>query len=611
MLKTQITGAKYLSPQTNQMTNLNIAVPADSKDTKFGTSDIMLAKDVVAHYYTKEETDNQIQIAKNSAINIHNEDNTKSIKLDINDTEAAEDHESSVNVSLIDDCQDYIANVNAYDGFRHSSGGGHFSNLCSDGLDIFANDHATNICADYIYAYNSDESSYIEITTNKELTDEEQNNGHSPIDISLTDGDYNANINAKHGFIHKTDDGFVSTLDGYALNIKNHAGYNLYVDDSSISVYNDKDGRQIDIRSNTQNNYLCIGSDKKFKISRPADNTEGATITGVKSIAAFSNPSATKVWATDGSTVDLTTKANTSDLDAKANKSDVLLAEDTAALVADAKRTILEGEKTILLAPTYIDSNIELNEEIDPTMGKIHIKMHFDLINIQKNAAVNIMSIGEHNVSLFMHTGLGPCIFVDDNRVRTMSVHDKQFEITIYNDYMRFESGSEGLSVQLQETPYEIMLHSSGDGTNQCSYTCEIFQNIPIMNMSDISNDDGYLRLKNNDLELFSVIKYPNLPAIDGFNEIMRFASDEDEVTTSIYANASGLVLPKNTYIHTDEGGHWSLSAPIYKIVNSLPTSEINSRNIYMIKKTDPTESNVRYDKYIYIDEDSAWEKIG
>lgn len=47
MLKTQITGAKYLSPQTNQMTNLNIAVPADSKDIEFGTSDILLAKDTV------------------------------------------------------------------------------------------------------------------------------------------------------------------------------------------------------------------------------------------------------------------------------------------------------------------------------------------------------------------------------------------------------------------------------------------------------------------------------------------------------------------------------------------------------------------------------------
>ena len=52
---------------------------------------------------------------------------------------------------------------------------------------------------------------------------------------------------------------------------------------------------------------MTIGSDEKFKISRSADNTEGATIIGVKSITAFANPSATEVWATDGSTVDLTT----------------------------------------------------------------------------------------------------------------------------------------------------------------------------------------------------------------------------------------------------------------------------------------------------------------
>lgn len=52
MLKTPITGAKYLSPQTNQMTNLNIATPADSKDTEFGTSDMLLAKDIVAYLNT-------------------------------------------------------------------------------------------------------------------------------------------------------------------------------------------------------------------------------------------------------------------------------------------------------------------------------------------------------------------------------------------------------------------------------------------------------------------------------------------------------------------------------------------------------------------------------
>nr|UWD62763.1 MAG: hypothetical protein [Bacteriophage sp.] len=49
MLKTQIIGAKYLSPQANQMTNLNITVPADSKDTEFSTSDILLAKDVILY----------------------------------------------------------------------------------------------------------------------------------------------------------------------------------------------------------------------------------------------------------------------------------------------------------------------------------------------------------------------------------------------------------------------------------------------------------------------------------------------------------------------------------------------------------------------------------
>lgn len=68
MLKTQITGAKYLSPQTNQMTNLNIAVPADSKDTEFGTSDILLAKDVVK----LGENSPQIQAIKENIDNVNN-----------------------------------------------------------------------------------------------------------------------------------------------------------------------------------------------------------------------------------------------------------------------------------------------------------------------------------------------------------------------------------------------------------------------------------------------------------------------------------------------------------------------------------------------------------
>lgn len=47
MLRKKITGAKYFSDATKQMTNLNIATPIDKKDTNFGPSDILLAKDIV------------------------------------------------------------------------------------------------------------------------------------------------------------------------------------------------------------------------------------------------------------------------------------------------------------------------------------------------------------------------------------------------------------------------------------------------------------------------------------------------------------------------------------------------------------------------------------
>ena len=47
MLRKKITGAKYFSDATKQMTNLNIATPIDKKDINFGSSDILLAKDIV------------------------------------------------------------------------------------------------------------------------------------------------------------------------------------------------------------------------------------------------------------------------------------------------------------------------------------------------------------------------------------------------------------------------------------------------------------------------------------------------------------------------------------------------------------------------------------
>ena len=401
MLKTQITGAKYLSPQTNQMTNLNIAVPADSKDTKFGTSDILLAKDVVAYlnaldsdiskeldtqtdkinkinesikqlvdhnlikivtelpttdidknciylvpnkdgegnnvfveyiyveskntfeevgriqakvdlsdYYTKEETDNQIQIAKNSAINIHNEDNTKSIKLDINDAEALDKYDSTVNVLLYDPDHGGIANINAYDGFRHSSSDENFSNLYVDGLYINNGSCYADIGASSITINDNNVTKSIDISTNKKLTEEEQEDGDSVVDISLIDGNCKANINAITGFIHKTDDGYTSNLNGSGLYMDD-GNYNVQIYPNQITLFANADNL-ISLNAFDEFNRIAIGSDIKFTISRPADNTEGATITGVKSLTAFANPSATKVWATDGSTVDVLLKKSAS-----------------------------------------------------------------------------------------------------------------------------------------------------------------------------------------------------------------------------------------------------------------------------------------------------------
>ena len=238
--------------------------------------------------------------------------NSKEISLSINDDAANANYGSTVNMHLTNGHDKVI--INAHDGFRHINSNGGVSNLYSNALDIRDETYCTNICSGMIDMYNMDVNCNIEITTDKELTQEEQDDGYSPVDISLTDGDNKAIINAKTGFTHKTDDYFVTNLNGYGLDTKDATGRNLFVTNTSIRLNDEKYKTQLCLSSDVDSNYLFIGSDEKFKISRPADNTEGATITGIKSLTAFANPSATKVWATEGSTVDLTTKANASDV---------------------------------------------------------------------------------------------------------------------------------------------------------------------------------------------------------------------------------------------------------------------------------------------------------
>ena len=250
--------------------------------------------------------------------------NSKEISLSINDDAANANYGSTVNMHLTNGHDKVI--INAYDGFRHINSNGGVSNLYSDGLDILDETYSTNIRSGQIDMYDKDVNCNIEITTDKELTQEEQDDGYSPVNISLTNGDNKATINAKTGFTHKTDDYFVTNLNGYGLDTKDATtGRNLSATNTSIRLNDEKYKAQLCLSSDVDSNYLFIGSDEKFKISRPADNTEGATITGIKSLTAFANPSATKVWVTDGSTVDLTTKANVADLATKANASDVLL----------------------------------------------------------------------------------------------------------------------------------------------------------------------------------------------------------------------------------------------------------------------------------------------
>lgn len=89
-------------------------------------------------------------------------------------------------------------------------------------------------------------------------------------------------------------------------------------------VIDERDENKLLTQLSIDPNRISIAKEgwKRFDISY---SNEGCSISGIHGLKSYINPSATKVWATDGSTVDLTTKANTSDLDAKANKSDVLL----------------------------------------------------------------------------------------------------------------------------------------------------------------------------------------------------------------------------------------------------------------------------------------------
>lgn len=164
--------------------------------------------------------------------------------------------------------------------------------------------------------------------------------GHTPT-ISLTK-DYTYNS-------------FITSSDIYCSTNSNH----VYIKGGESCIeMNDAQGRYAKYTSHG----FSLDFSNKIGFLRP-DTDEGAIITGVKSITAFTNPSATKVWATDGSTVDLSTKANVSDLDAKANKSDVLLKKSESGGYYIEENSNKLGSKAFATNSTCSASGVESHAE--------------------------------------------------------------------------------------------------------------------------------------------------------------------------------------------------------------------------------------------------------
>lgn len=142
------------------------------------------------------------------------------------------------------------------------------------------------------------------------LKDAEAEEDNYTPNMQLINDGYTASIHAENGFTHKTDDGFTSNLSGYGFSVGDEL-HEININNFGLQLYTE-DTLCAEINLGRKESSLTFGSDEKFKISRPVDNSEGAVISGIKSLTAFANPSATKVWATDGSTIDVLLKKNAS-----------------------------------------------------------------------------------------------------------------------------------------------------------------------------------------------------------------------------------------------------------------------------------------------------------
>lgn len=313
--------------------------------------------------------------------------------------------------------------------------------------------------------------------------------------------------------------------------------------------------------------------------------------------------------------------------DTEFGTSDILLAKDTAALVDTVKTSIIEGEKTTILAPTQVSSDFNFNRGWIPNKGELHIKVYFDKFDL-RNDNFKIIEISGVSVIIKQDQYNNIIATVDGSEY----IIDSCFELVLsktgilmiktYLTEVIANLPIEGVYVQISNTPPDGVL-----------YTYEVFSiDYPVIKTSRLYNDGGYTTGRNGITytkglklvyssdgyymgETYDIIaQYVQTPGSDFINiPILRFDGNSlllkggikickkydmpDEINYDDYVDLLSIIS--------------EYEKPVYKIVDKLPTINISSKNIYMIKKTNPIDTNAKYDKYIYIAEDSAWEKIG
>lgn len=126
----------------------------------------------------------------------------------------------------------------------------------------------------------------------------------SDVSLSLKHEDYSTKLSTGSGLTITSNEGFATNIDNQSFSVQVFDNPAVTLDSDKLLFY--KNGNTTALKLSSSDG-LVLGNDDKVKLSRPT-NDGGGVISGIKSLTSFSNPSATKVWATDGSTINMPTK---------------------------------------------------------------------------------------------------------------------------------------------------------------------------------------------------------------------------------------------------------------------------------------------------------------